>query len=62
MDFSRRASKYKQYRKGDIRLTNHIERILNIQLGSTIADIGAGTGNYTIQLMQKGYNLFAIEP
>lgn len=38
-----------------------LDRLLNLPRGSTIADIGAGTGNYTIALANLVYNLKAME-
>lgn len=37
-------------------------RLLGLPRGSVIADIGAGTGNYSNALARLGYSLHAIEP
>ncbi len=37
-------------------------RLLDLQKGSVIADIGAGTGNYSFALANAGYKIMAIEP
>lgn len=62
MDFSKRAKEYSNYRKADIRLTNYLEKMLGLKPGAVIADIGAGTGNYSAQLSDKGYSVYAVEP
>lgn len=62
MNFNERAAVFKKYRKPDSRFTDKIIELLNINKGSVIADIGAGSGKYTIELMNKGYNVHAVEP
>jgi ubiquinone/menaquinone biosynthesis C-methylase UbiE len=49
-------------RKADTRITTNIIDLLNLPIGSLIADIGAGTGNYSNALANKGYSVIAIEP
>src|SRR5208337_1721670 len=39
-----------------------IRDLLNLPPGSTIADIGAGTGNYSSSLANLGYKVLAVEP
>ena len=36
--------------------------MLDLPIGSTIADIGAGTGNYSNEVANRGYQVVAIEP
>ncbi len=36
--------------------------LLGLPVGSVVADIGAGTGNYTNGLAEYGYKMKAIEP
>jgi len=49
-------------RQADRRITETIIRSLNLPLHSVIADIGAGTGNYSYELPKLGYKVIAIEP
>lgn len=62
MDFKDRALLYKKYRKQDYRLTERIEELLSLEKGRVIADLGAGTGNYSSALREKGYKVFSVEP
>lgn len=43
-------------------LFDYLKNILNIQQGSIFADIGSGTGIFTEQLLNCGYNVYAVEP
>jgi ubiquinone/menaquinone biosynthesis C-methylase UbiE len=54
--------KYNTYRNADIRIVTILKELLGLPDGSTIVDIGAGTGNYTNALASMGYKLKAIEP
>jgi ubiquinone/menaquinone biosynthesis C-methylase UbiE len=54
--------KYNTYRNADIRIVTILKELLGLQEGSTIVDVGAGTGNYTNALASMGYKLKAIEP
>ena len=60
--YDRIGINYNQNRKADGRIVKSIDTLLNLPAGSTIADIGAGTGNYTAALANLGYNLKAVEP
>ena len=62
MNFEKNAQLYKTVRKPDERLTSKIVELLELPKGSVIADIGAGTGNYSVELFNCGYEVFAIEP
>jgi len=53
---------YNRNRTADKRILKTILELLNLPTGSLIADIGAGTGNYTNALADSGYRLLAIEP
>lgn len=53
---------YSNSRLPDPRLVNQILNLLQLASGSTIADIGAGTGGYSTSLANHGYQLYAIEP
>lgn len=49
-------------RTADQRIVVSIVELLNLPTGSAIADIGAGTGNYSNALANLGYKIKAIEP
>jgi ubiquinone/menaquinone biosynthesis C-methylase UbiE len=49
-------------RTADYRIIEIIVELLNLPAGSLIADIGAGTGNYSNALADRGYKVRAIEP
>ena len=62
MRFHNRAIAYNNIRKSDSRLTNVLVDLANLKKGDVVADIGAGTGNYSIEFHRLGYNLIAVEP
>lgn len=62
MTFNVRAKYYNYYRKADVRLTKRIIELLDCEPPSTLLDVGAGTGNYSISMLNIGYNLIALEP
>jgi len=53
---------YTEHRKSDSRIVDALHSLLNLPNGSIIAEIGAGTGNYSRALAEKGYKIKAIEP
>jgi len=53
---------YNRTRNADMRIVEKITALLECIPESIIADIGAGTGNYTQELAQKNYSVYAIEP
>jgi len=53
---------YISNRAADPRILNNIISLLNLPAGSLIADIGAGSGNYSKALANIGYLVNAIEP
>jgi ubiquinone/menaquinone biosynthesis C-methylase UbiE len=53
---------YSQTRIADARITNAIIQGLNLTTPSIIVDIGAGTGNYSVELAKLGYKVLAVEP
>jgi ubiquinone/menaquinone biosynthesis C-methylase UbiE len=53
---------YNKYRQADPRIIAKIIELLDIPTTSTIADIGAGTGNYSRELINTGFTIVAIEP
>jgi ubiquinone/menaquinone biosynthesis C-methylase UbiE len=53
---------YNFYRKADHRVLKMLIELLGLPVESVLADIGAGTGNYTYGLAEYGYKMKAIEP
>ncbi|MDQ0229112.1 class I SAM-dependent methyltransferase [Metabacillus malikii] len=53
---------YNQTRKPDERIVNTIIEQMNLNKPATIVDIGAGTGNYSYELAERGFNVLAVEP
>lgn len=53
---------YNATRKPDPRIVRRLLELLDLPLGSTIADVGAGTGNYSRAIAEAGYRVMAIEP
>ena len=53
---------YNHTRQPDRRIVERLIDLLNLPLGSVIADIGAGTGNYSNAIADRGYQVMAIEP
>ncbi|MEH2283801.1 MAG: methyltransferase domain-containing protein [Nostoc sp.] len=56
------GQQYSKTRVPDIRIVNKLIDLLNLPKGSIIADIGAGTGGYSIELANQGFLVNAIEP
>ena len=53
---------YNQTRQSDPRIVDKLIDLLDLPVGKTIADIGAGTGNYSNAIADRGYKVVAIEP
>jgi SAM-dependent methyltransferase/heme-degrading monooxygenase HmoA len=53
---------YNAFRNADPRIVAAIHELLGLPRGSRVADIGAGTGNYSNALARLGYSMFAVEP
>jgi len=53
---------YNRHRAAEPSLVRQLVRLLDLPAGSVIADIGAGTGNYSNALAGQGYRINAIEP
>jgi ubiquinone/menaquinone biosynthesis C-methylase UbiE len=53
---------YSKHRHADRRLVDAIIEQLRLDRGSVIADIGAGSGNYSMALAERGFRIKAIEP
>ncbi len=53
---------YNATRQSDPRIVQQLLNLLDLPEGSTIADVGAGTGNYSNAFADLGYQVIAIEP
>ncbi len=53
---------YTKTRQADPRIVDALVSFLALPPGCRIADIGAGTGNYTYALADRGYFVDAVEP
>jgi ubiquinone/menaquinone biosynthesis C-methylase UbiE len=53
---------YAQFRFPDHRIVDSLLNLLQLPPGSTIADIGAGTGGYSRAIAQRGFFVDAVEP
>lgn len=62
MLFNKIGNTYNSTRSADERIVSELISLLDLQNGSIIADIGAGTGNYSFALANAGYKIMAIEP
>jgi ubiquinone/menaquinone biosynthesis C-methylase UbiE len=56
------GTNYQTTRIADSRIVEELIRLLGKPPGGVICDIGAGSGNYTIALADRGYRLIAVEP
>jgi len=53
---------YAQFRFPDRRIVDCLLSLLQLPAGSTIADIGAGTGGYSRAIAERGFLVYAVEP
>lgn len=53
---------YEITRKADERILNTLLSLIEVPLGGTILDVGAGTGKYAHPLAERGYKVIAVEP
>jgi ubiquinone/menaquinone biosynthesis C-methylase UbiE len=60
--YDRIGEGYARHRHADPRIIDTIIELLELPWGSAIADVGAGTGNYSRALAKRGYAVKAIEP
>jgi SAM-dependent methyltransferase len=59
--YDRIGHHYNQHRKADPRLVSAIQKHLP-QKDCKILEIGAGTGNYSLEFAKNGHTVFAVEP
>lgn len=61
--FTDRVDNYVKFRPGyPARSINYLARQCKLQPESKVADVGAGTGIFTRLLLEKGCQVFAVEP
>jgi ubiquinone/menaquinone biosynthesis C-methylase UbiE len=53
---------YSKFRLPDPRIVDALVNLLRLKQGSFIADLGAGTGNYSRAIADRGFFLYAVEP
>ncbi|MDP6413581.1 MAG: class I SAM-dependent methyltransferase [Gammaproteobacteria bacterium] len=53
---------YTRTRAADPRITGRLLELLDLPSGSRLLDIGAGTGNYSLELARAGFSVDAVEP
>jgi ubiquinone/menaquinone biosynthesis C-methylase UbiE len=53
---------YDDTRRADGRIVARLATLLCLPRESVIADVGAGTGNYSVALAEAGFRVLAIEP
>lgn len=53
---------YNDTRKPDLRIVDQLIELLDLPVNSAVADIGAGTGNYSNAIAERNYQIIAIEP
>lgn len=56
------GQQYSKFRHPDSRIVNLLLELLKLPANSTIADIGAGTGNYSRAIAAQGFQVYAVEP
>lgn len=60
--FNRIGGTYNKTREADDRIVAELIRLIDLEKNRIIADIGAGTGNYSLELAKAGYKVKAVEP
>ena len=56
------GSGYTVTRAADARIVDRLVELLNLPQGARILDVGAGTGNYSKALAERGFEVTALEP
>ncbi len=60
-DYNKIGVNYNKTRKADLRIFGRLYELLGKPVDKRIIDIGAGTGNYTLLLANKGNKMVALE-
>jgi ubiquinone/menaquinone biosynthesis C-methylase UbiE len=53
---------YNANRRADARVVQRLRELLGLPPGALVADVGAGTGNYSRALENAGYRVVALDP
>lgn len=53
---------YTTTRAADTRIVDQLTTLLGLPKGSSILDVGAGTGNYSAAIAEAGFHVTALEP
>lgn len=53
---------YTATRRADSRIIDRIIELFHFSPSAKVVDIGAGTGNYSLELAKFGYQVMAVEP
>ncbi len=53
---------YSKSRRADPRIVGQVANLLRLPPGARLADVGAGTGNYSNALAKAGFQVSAVEP
>lgn len=62
MLFNSIGKSYSNTRQADERIVDRLIRLLGLEYSASVADVGAGTGNYSIALAETGFKIKALEP
>jgi len=61
--FSNRVANYAKYRPSyPGKVLDYLGHECHLDLQSVVADVGSGTGIFTRLLLDKGYQVYAVEP
>ena len=60
--YDRIGTGYDSTRKPDARITASLVEHLALPPGSAVVDVGCGTGNYTVELARRGYQMTGVDP
>lgn len=60
--YNKIGKNFTKYRRPDIRIVDAIVKSLGLDDKRKIIDVGAGSGNYSYALAERGYDIIALEP